>query len=184
MLSPRRCSGGSARPRPPRLADPRELNALNRKEDLTQMEIEKVGVARLRPDGPRDRADLRAGRLGRRRPRGRSGRARQGPRRRSRSSSARAVEKGKPEQADADAVRARIQGTLDYADLADCDLVIEAITEDLDAQARDVARARRHRQGRGLLRHQHLLAAGGRPGGGDQRGRAVPRPALLQSRRR
>jgi 3-hydroxybutyryl-CoA dehydrogenase len=43
----------------------------------------------------------------------------------------RAVEKGKIEQADADAVRGRIQGTLEYADLADCDLVIEAITEDL-----------------------------------------------------
>ncbi|MGI8461362.1 MAG: 3-hydroxyacyl-CoA dehydrogenase family protein, partial [Solirubrobacterales bacterium] len=46
----------------------------------------------------------------------------------------RAVEKGKVEQADADATRARIEGTLDYADLADCDLVIEAITEDLDAK--------------------------------------------------
>jgi 3-hydroxybutyryl-CoA dehydrogenase len=44
----------------------------------------------------------------------------------------RAVEKGKVEQGDADAVRGRIQGTLDYSDLADCDLVIEAITEDLD----------------------------------------------------
>ncbi|HSF03530.1 MAG TPA: 3-hydroxyacyl-CoA dehydrogenase family protein [Solirubrobacterales bacterium] len=45
---------------------------------------------------------------------------------------ARAVEKGKAEQSDADAVRGRIQPTLDYSDLADCDLVIEAITEDLD----------------------------------------------------
>ena len=44
---------------------------------------------------------------------------------------ARAVEKGRAEQADADATRARISGTLDYAELADCDLVIEAITEDL-----------------------------------------------------
>jgi 3-hydroxybutyryl-CoA dehydrogenase len=44
---------------------------------------------------------------------------------------ARAVEKGRMEQADADAVRGRIQGTLEYADIADCDLVIEAITEDL-----------------------------------------------------
>jgi 3-hydroxybutyryl-CoA dehydrogenase len=44
---------------------------------------------------------------------------------------ARAVEKGKASQGDADAVRGRIQPTLDYADLADCDLVIEAITEDL-----------------------------------------------------
>jgi 3-hydroxybutyryl-CoA dehydrogenase len=47
---------------------------------------------------------------------------------------ARAVEKGKSEQADADAVRGRIKGTTDYADLADCDLVIEAITENLDAK--------------------------------------------------
>jgi len=44
---------------------------------------------------------------------------------------AKAVEKGKSTQEDADAVRGRIQGTVDYNDLADCDLVIEAITEDL-----------------------------------------------------
>lgn len=44
---------------------------------------------------------------------------------------ARAVEKGRSSQEDADAVRARIHGTVSYADLADCDLVIEAITESL-----------------------------------------------------
>jgi 3-hydroxybutyryl-CoA dehydrogenase len=44
---------------------------------------------------------------------------------------ARAVEKGRTEQAEADAVLERIKGTLDYGELADCDLVIEAITEDL-----------------------------------------------------
>jgi 3-hydroxybutyryl-CoA dehydrogenase len=44
---------------------------------------------------------------------------------------ARAVEKGKSTQEDADAIRARIHPTTDYADLADCDLVIEAITESL-----------------------------------------------------
>jgi 3-hydroxybutyryl-CoA dehydrogenase len=44
----------------------------------------------------------------------------------------RAVEKGKLEQSDAEAVRGRIQGTLDYGDFADCDLVIEAITESLE----------------------------------------------------
>jgi 3-hydroxybutyryl-CoA dehydrogenase len=44
---------------------------------------------------------------------------------------ARAVEKGRMEQSDADAARARITPTLDYGDLADSDLVIEAITEDL-----------------------------------------------------
>jgi 3-hydroxybutyryl-CoA dehydrogenase len=47
---------------------------------------------------------------------------------------ARSVEKGKLAQADADAIRARITPTLDYADLADCDLVIEAISEDLEAK--------------------------------------------------
>jgi 3-hydroxybutyryl-CoA dehydrogenase len=44
----------------------------------------------------------------------------------------RAVEKGKMEQSDADAVLARITPTLDYGDLAEADLVIEAIVEDLD----------------------------------------------------
>ena len=44
---------------------------------------------------------------------------------------ARAVEKGKATQQDADAVRGRIEGTVHYHDLAGCDLVIEAITESL-----------------------------------------------------
>jgi 3-hydroxybutyryl-CoA dehydrogenase len=44
---------------------------------------------------------------------------------------ARAVEKQKMSEAEADEVRARIDGTVHYRDLADCDLVIEAITEDL-----------------------------------------------------
>ncbi len=43
----------------------------------------------------------------------------------------RAVEKGRMEQGDADAVRGRIKGTTDYGELAESDLVIEAITEDL-----------------------------------------------------
>jgi 3-hydroxybutyryl-CoA dehydrogenase len=45
---------------------------------------------------------------------------------------ARAVEKGRMEQADADAVRERINDTTDYNELADCDLVIEAMTENLE----------------------------------------------------
>jgi 3-hydroxybutyryl-CoA dehydrogenase len=44
----------------------------------------------------------------------------------------RAVEKGKLERTEADAVRGRIRGTLEYGELADCDLVIEAITESLE----------------------------------------------------
>jgi 3-hydroxybutyryl-CoA dehydrogenase len=45
---------------------------------------------------------------------------------------ARAVEKGRMEQSQADEVIARIKPTLAYDDFTDCDLVIEAITEDLD----------------------------------------------------
>ena len=46
----------------------------------------------------------------------------------------RAVEKGRLEQAEADSVRARINTSLDYTDLAECDLVIEAVTEDLNCK--------------------------------------------------
>ncbi|HEX2087602.1 MAG TPA: 3-hydroxybutyryl-CoA dehydrogenase, partial [Solirubrobacteraceae bacterium] len=45
---------------------------------------------------------------------------------------ARAVEKGKSTQEEADAILGRIKATTDYGDLADCDLVIEAITESLE----------------------------------------------------
>jgi 3-hydroxybutyryl-CoA dehydrogenase len=44
---------------------------------------------------------------------------------------ARAVEREKLSQQDAEEVRGRIQGTVSYGDLGDCDLVIEAITESL-----------------------------------------------------
>jgi 3-hydroxybutyryl-CoA dehydrogenase len=46
----------------------------------------------------------------------------------------RAVDRGRMESDEADAVRGRIEGTTDYGKLADCDLVVEAITEDLDAK--------------------------------------------------
>jgi 3-hydroxybutyryl-CoA dehydrogenase len=45
---------------------------------------------------------------------------------------ARAVEKEKTTREEADAVRARIRPTVEYADLAGCDLVVEAITESLE----------------------------------------------------
>ncbi|MFA9399829.1 MAG: 3-hydroxyacyl-CoA dehydrogenase family protein [Acidobacteriota bacterium] len=44
----------------------------------------------------------------------------------------RAVEKGKIEQSDADGIIGRITPTLDQGEFADCDMVLEAITEDLD----------------------------------------------------
>ena len=47
---------------------------------------------------------------------------------------ARAVERGKLEQADADAVLGRISSTTDNADLAGCDLVFEAVPEQLETK--------------------------------------------------
>src|SRR2546423_718429 len=44
----------------------------------------------------------------------------------------RKVEKGRLEQADRDAAAARLTLTTDLADLADCDLLIEAIVEELE----------------------------------------------------
>ncbi|MGI8428491.1 MAG: 3-hydroxyacyl-CoA dehydrogenase family protein [Solirubrobacteraceae bacterium] len=44
---------------------------------------------------------------------------------------ARAVQKGRCAQGDADATRARIEGTTDCGALAGCDLVLEAVTENL-----------------------------------------------------
>jgi len=46
----------------------------------------------------------------------------------------RAVEREKMSQSEADEVHGRLTGTVHYRDLADCDLVIEAITEDLAAK--------------------------------------------------
>lgn len=47
---------------------------------------------------------------------------------------AKQVERGKVEQADADAIRARVSATDSLADLADCDLVIESVVEDLEVK--------------------------------------------------
>jgi 3-hydroxybutyryl-CoA dehydrogenase len=55
-------------------------------------------------------------------------------------SMARAVERAKLSPADRDAAHGRISGTTDLADFSDCDLVIEAIVENLDMK-KDIFRA-------------------------------------------
>ncbi len=50
------------------------------------------------------------------------------------SSMAKAVEKGKLTAADRDAARARLTTTTTLSDLADCDIVVEAIVENLDLE--------------------------------------------------
>src|SRR6266699_7341304 len=46
------------------------------------------------------------------------------------------VSKGKLTQGQADENRARLHGTLDIADFADCDLVIEAVIENMEEKLR------------------------------------------------
>ncbi|HSN02065.1 MAG TPA: 3-hydroxyacyl-CoA dehydrogenase NAD-binding domain-containing protein, partial [Acidimicrobiales bacterium] len=47
---------------------------------------------------------------------------------------ARQVDKGKRSAEDAEALRARVSATSSLADLADCDLVIESVVEDMDVK--------------------------------------------------
>lgn len=47
----------------------------------------------------------------------------------------RAIQKGKLTQAERDAARARLSATTDFEPLADCDIIVEAITEDRVAKA-------------------------------------------------
>ena len=54
------------------------------------------------------------------------------------------VAKGRAKPADADAVMARITATADYAALADCDLVIEAVFEDRKVKADTFAKAQQY----------------------------------------
>ncbi len=46
----------------------------------------------------------------------------------------RLVDRGALGESDADAARERIEGTTDLADLADCDLVVEAVVEDMEVK--------------------------------------------------
>ncbi len=80
--------------------------------------------------------------------------------------------------------QSRLKGTTNMQDLADCDIVIEAIIENVGREAQDLRRARRHRQEGRHLRHQHVFHLRHRADDGDQAARALHRPALLQSRAR
>ena len=95
----------------------------------------------------------------------------------------RAVEKGKIEQSDADAVQRRgSRRPSTTPNLADSRPRDRGDHRGPRRQAGDVARGRRHRQGRRLLGHQHLVAPGADAGRRDQARRADHRPALLQPR--
>ena len=78
------------------------------------------------------------------------------------------------------AILARITVTDDLSELALADLVIESVVEDLAVKKAAVRPARRDRPARGDPRHQHLDAAGRRPGDGHEATRAGLWHPLLQ----
>ena len=97
---------------------------------------------------------------------------------------ARAVEKGKLEQADADAARGRIATTTDYGELAGLRPRDRGDHRGPRPQARDVARARRDRQARGVARDEHLLARRRRPGRRHLAARSASSACTSSTRRR
>ena len=78
-----------------------------------------------------------------------------------------------------DAALARITATPDYAALAGCDLVIEAVFEDPAVKAEATRERRGPPRPGGDLRHQHLDPADRRPRQGEPRPGELPRHPLL-----
>ena len=95
-------------------------------------------------------------------------------------STGRAVKRGKLTEEERAEILGRIRFTTDYADLADRDLVVEAVPEQPRPQARDLRAARQGRRPDADPRDQHLVAVGHR----DRRRHRAPgagrRHALLQ----
>ncbi len=55
------------------------------------------------------------------------------------------------------AVRARLKGTTNMQDLAGCDIVVEAVIENIAEKKKMYTRSRRHREERRHLRDQHFF---------------------------
>jgi 3-hydroxyacyl-CoA dehydrogenase/enoyl-CoA hydratase/3-hydroxybutyryl-CoA epimerase len=89
------------------------------------------------------------------------------------------VARGQMSAEQREAVLARIQTTEDDADLAGCDLIIEAVFEDRELKAKVSWRRKGRRPGRGD-RFQHVDPADQRPGHGGAGPEQVHRPAFLQ----
>ena len=93
------------------------------------------------------------------------------------------INRGRATAADRDALLARITATADYAALADCDLVIEAVFEDRKVKAETYAKAQACSATRRDLRLQHLDPADHLARQELRRSRALHRhPFLLAGR--
>ena len=93
-----------------------------------------------------------------------------------------AVEKGKLAAADRDAAWKRISSTTRLEDLADCDLMIEAIVENLEVKKETYRRARPDLQAGDDLLLEHVLADDHRDVGGHAAARTAS-PACTSSTR-
>jgi 3-hydroxybutyryl-CoA dehydrogenase len=92
----------------------------------------------------------------------------------------RAVTQGRLDATARDTALERIGLTTDLADLAQADLVIEAVPERLDRKREVFAGLRAVCRPDAILAHQHLLPPGDRAGLGLDSPGAGGRPALLQ----
>ena len=94
---------------------------------------------------------------------------------------AKAVERGKMAAEDRDAMLGRITFTTDEHAVADCDLVIESIIEDLETKKALFRRLEHVCNAGGDPDDQYLDAVGYRHDGRVQASRPCRRPAFLQS---
>ena len=90
------------------------------------------------------------------------------------------VAKGKVAAEVRDKTLASLTGTTRFDDLRECDLVIEAIVENLDDKRDDLCGARAGRRRSHDLPVEHLVAVHHRAGRIDVTPRSLRRPALLQ----
>ena len=93
---------------------------------------------------------------------------------------AKQVEQGKLEAAERDAVLGRVRAVTDLGELAECDLVLESIVEDLAAKKHLFTELDRICAAEHDPRDQHVDAAGRRDGDGDRPPRPGVRHPLLQ----
>ena len=97
---------------------------------------------------------------------------------------AKQVERGKLEAAERDAVLGRVRAVTDLGELADCDLVIESIVEDLAAKKHLFTELDRICRGARDPRDQHVDAAGRRDGDGDRAAPSGSAASTSSTRRR
>ena len=94
----------------------------------------------------------------------------------------RMVQSGRITQAEMDERVALINGVTDYAAIADADVVIEAVYENLESEETDLQEARRHDEARRDPREQYLRARHRSDGRDDEAGRRTSSACIFSAR--